>query len=230
MIYNMTVKPRGNAETARRSILIVDDHPIVREGLAKVINSEGDLFISGEAWDLPSIDAAIKEERPDLIILDVSLSSTSGLDLISVLNARENAPPILVLSMHDEALYAERTIRLGAKGYINKGKPTSTLLAAIRKVLEGLYYVSDPVIYKVFSRMSEKEDEVSVSEIEKLSDRELQVLEMIGQGMGTRQIADNLCLSMKTIQTYQQRTKEKLALKNINDLIRYAGLWVNDNA
>ena len=112
----MTTTPGENTKKSKRSILIVDDHPVVREGLAKVINNETDLFISGEAWDMPSIDTALKEEIPDLIILDVSLSNSSGLDLIKVLNARENAPPILVLSMHDEALYAERFIRLGAKG------------------------------------------------------------------------------------------------------------------
>ncbi|MCH7859076.1 MAG: response regulator transcription factor [Candidatus Marinimicrobia bacterium] len=226
----MTTTTRENTKKSKRSILIVDDHPVVREGLAKVINNETDLFISGEAWDMPSIDTALKKERPDLIILDVSLSNSSGLDLIKVLNARENAPPILVLSMHDEALYAERFIRLGAKGYITKDEPTLTLLGAIRKVLRGQYYVSNAVISRVFSRMSKRENDVSIPEIEKLSDRELQVLEMMGQGVSTHQIADYLCLSMKTIQTYQKRTKEKLALKSLNDLIRYAGLWVNNNA
>ncbi len=214
----------------KRSILIVEDHPILREGLRGVINHEGDLFVVGEAWDTHTAETAIREKKPDLVLVDISLRGSNGLDLIRTLKACYEWMPALVLSMHDEVLYAERAIRAGAKGYLTKSEPPDILLTAIRKVLAGQYHLSDALISRVFDRLYEKRTEKSQSNVENLSDRELEVLEMMGQGACTHQIAENLYLSMKTIQTYQQRIKDKLSLKNATELIQYATQWVNENA
>lgn len=214
----------------KRSILIVEDHPILREGLLRVINHEGDLFVVGEAWDTHTAETAVREKKPDLVLVDISLRGSNGLDLIRALKTNYEWLHTLVLSMHDEVLYAERAFRAGAKGYVTKSEPSEILLAAIRKVLAGQYYLSDALISRVFGQLYEKRTEKGRSDVEKLSDRELGVLEMMGQGASTHQIAENLYLSMKTIQTYQQRIKDKLSLKNATELIQYATQWVNENA
>ena len=214
----------------KRSILIVEDHPILREGLRRVINHEVDLFVVGEAWDNLTAETAIQEKKPDLVLVDISLRGSNGLDLIRALKTNYEWLHTLVLSMHDEVLYAERAFRAGAKGYVAKSEPSDILLAAIRKVLAGQYYLSDALISRVFGQLYEKRAEKGRSDVEKLSDRELGVLEMMGQGASTHQIAENLYLSMKTIQTYQQRIKDKLSLKNATELIQYATQWVNKNA
>ncbi len=214
----------------KRSILIVEDHPILREGLRRIINHEVDLFVVGEAWDTLTAETAIHEKKPDLVLVDISLRGSNGLDLIRALKTNYEWLHTLVLSMHDEVLYAERAFRAGAKGYVTKSEPSDILLAAIRKVLAGQYYLSDALISRVFGQLYEKRTEKGRSNVETLSDRELGVLEMMGQGASTHQIAENLYLSMKTIQTYQQRIKDKLSLKNATELIQYATQWVNENA
>jgi len=214
----------------KRAILIVEDHPILREGLRRVINQEVDLFVVGEAWDTLTAETAIREKKPDLVLVDISLRGSNGLDLIRALKTKYERLHTLVLSMHDEVLYAERAFRAGAKGYVTKSEPSDILLAAIRKVLAGQYHLSDALISRTFDRLYEKRTEKSQSNVENLSDRELEVLEMMGQGACTHQIAENLYLSMKTIQTYQQRIKDKLSLKNATELIQYATQWVNENA
>lgn len=214
----------------KRSIIIVEDHPVLREGLKKIINHEEDLSIIGEAWDVPSAWAAIKAKKPDLVIIDISLGESNGLELIKELKMHYKELPILVLSMHDEALFAERAIQAGAKGYITKSEQSDVLLAAIRKVLSGKYYVGENIVSRIFSQLFDYPKNLKKSPIERLSNRELEVLQLMGMAKGSRQIAEALHLSIKTVQTYQQRIKDKLGLINTTELIQYATQWVNTEA
>lgn len=214
----------------KQSIIIVEDHPVLREGLKKIINHEEDLSVIGEAWDVPSAWAAIKAKKPDLVIIDISLGESNGLELIKELKMHYEDLPILVLSMHDEALFAERAIQAGAMGYITKSEQSDVLLAAIRKVLSGKYYVGDSIVSRIFNRLFTHPKNLKKSPIERLSNRELEVLQLMGMAKGSRQIAEALYLSIKTVQTYQQRIKDKLGLKNTTELIQYATQWVNTEA
>jgi len=219
-----------NMISSTRSIIIVEDHPILREGLKKIINHEEDLSIIGEAWDVRSAWAAIKAKKPDLVIIDISLGESNGLELIKELKVHYEELPILVLSMHDEALFAERAIQAGAKGYITKSEQSDVLLAAIRKVLSGKYYVGESIVSRIFNRLFDYPKNLKKSPIERLSNRELEVLQLMGMAKGSRQIAEALYLSIKTVQTYQQRIKDKLGLNNATELIQYATQWVNTEA
>lgn len=214
----------------KRSIIIVDDHPVLREGLKRIINHEEDLSVIGEAWDMPSARTAIRAKRPDLVIIDISLGESNGLELIKELKVHCEELLILVLSMHDEVLFAERAIQAGARGYITKHKPNDVLLAAIRKVLNGQYYVSGGVASRIFNRLYNYPKHQKESPLERLSDRELEVLQLMGMAKGSRQIAEALYLSIKTVQTYQQRIKDKLGLNSATELIQYATQWVNADA
>lgn len=226
----MASMSRRNNIRGKQSIIIVEDHPVLREGLKKIINHEEDLSVIGEAWDVPSAWAAIKAKKPDLVIIDISLGESNGLELIKELKMHYEALPILVLSMHDEALFAERAIQAGAMGYITKSEQTDVLLAAIRKVLSGKYYVGDSIVSRIFNRLFNYPKNLKKSPIERLSNRELEVLQLMGMAKGSRQIAEALYLSIKTVQTYQQRIKDKLGLKNTTELIQYATQWVNTEA
>jgi len=219
-----------NMISSKRSIIIVEDHPVLREGLKKIINHEEDLSIIGEAWDVRSAWAAIKAKKPDLVIIDISLGESNGLELIKELKVHYEELPILVLSMHDEALFAERAIQAGAKGYITKSEQSDVLLAAIRKVLSGKYYVGESIVSRIFNRLFDYPKNLKKSPIERLSNRELEVLQLMGMAKGSRQIAEALYLSIKTVQTYQQRIKDKLGLNNATELIQYATQWVNTEA
>jgi len=214
----------------KRSIIIVEDHPVLREGLKKIINHEEDLSVIGEAWDVLSTRAAIKAQKPDLVIIDISLGESNGLKLIKELKVHYEELPILVLSMHDEALFAERAIQAGAMGYITKSEQSDVLLAAIRKVLSGKYYVGDSIVSRIFNRLFDCPKNLKKSPIERLSNRELEVMQLMGMAKSSRQIAEALYLSIKTVQTYQQRIKDKLGLKNATELIQYATQWVNTEA
>lgn len=211
----------------KKSVLVVEDHPILRSGLIQVINNEPDLCVTGEADDVQSTLSALGNQVPDMAMIDISLKGGNGIELIREIKSKWGDLPMLVLSMHDESLFAERAINAGARGYITKSESTDKILEAIRTVIRGDYYVSPQMISKVFGRMYDHKKKIKKSPLEQLSDRELEVLELTGQGKNTRQIAERLFLSMKTIQTYQQRLKDKLSLENATALIQYATQWVN---
>jgi DNA-binding NarL/FixJ family response regulator len=205
----------------------VDDHPVVRQGLAQLINQEKDLEVRGYAEDAFGAMQAIKDVRPDMIIVDLSLKGASGMDLVKDIKIQYPNLPILILSMHDESLYAERALRAGAKGYIMKHEATERVVTAIRRVLAGQIYVSDTMAAKMVSKFATGAGQPSASPIECLSDRELEVFRLIGEGHKTRDVADKLHLSVKTIETYRAHIKEKLGFKDGNELFRFAVEWVN---
>jgi DNA-binding NarL/FixJ family response regulator len=214
-------------EKGKTKVLIVDDHPIIRQGLAELINNEQDLTVCGQAEDAPEALVKIKESEPDMVIVDISLKETSGMELIKDIKAKYSNLPVLVLSMHDEALYAERILRAGAKGYVMKAEATEKVIVAIRKILIGQIYVSDKMAAKMVRKLVGGGPDMGVSAIERLSDRELEVFHLIGQGYGTRQIAERLHLSIKTIETYREHIKEKLNLADASELLQYAIQWTH---
>ncbi len=213
-------------DAARKTrIFIVDDHPIVREGLSLMMNREPDLMVCGEAEEAGSALQAIPTAKPDFLIVDISLSGPDGLDLLKSIRARYPSLPVLILSMHDESIYAERALRAGANGYIMKQEATERVLVAVRQILTQKVYVSD----RVANRMLQQYIRGSVSEtqspIAELSDRELEVFRLIGEGHSTRMIAEELHLSVKTVESYQAHIKEKLSLKNGRELVQRAIQW-----
>jgi DNA-binding NarL/FixJ family response regulator len=214
-----------NSPPAKRQVLIVDDHPIIRYGLALLINREPDLMVCGEAEDTQSATKAIVSLRPDIVILDISLGGPDGLELLKQIRARDTNLPVLVLSMHDEATYAERVLRSGANGYIMKQEATDRVLTAIRCILEGQVYVPDRVASKLLRRYAHTSTVTAETPLAALSDRELEVFRLIGGGRSTRQIADTLQLSVKTVESYQAHIKEKLELLNARELQYYAIQW-----
>jgi DNA-binding NarL/FixJ family response regulator len=218
---------RIQAGKDKTKVLIVDDHPIIRQGLSELINHEPDLTVCGHAEDAPEALGKIKESEPDMVIVDISLKETSGMDLTKDIKAQYPNLPVLALSMHDEALYAERMLRAGARGYIMKAEATENVVTAIRKILSGQIYVSDKMAAKMVRKLVGGSPDVGASVIERLSDRELEVFRMIGQGFGTRQIAERLHLSIKTIETYREHIKEKLNLADASELLQYAIQWTH---
>ena len=210
----------------KRRVFIVDDHPAVQEGLATVVNQQRDLEICGAAGSAREAMERIAGLKPDLVIIDLSLQDGNGLELIKDLHARDHKLPLLVLSMHDEALYAERVLHAGAGGYVMKKEPMNVLLGALRHVLDGEVYLSEPLKAKIVGFHVGRAHPVIQSPVELLSDRELEVFELTGQGLGTREVADRLKLSMKTVSCYRQSIKSKLALKNGTELTRQAIHWV----
>jgi DNA-binding NarL/FixJ family response regulator len=219
-------RPRKPAKRAVTRIVIVDDHPMIRERLAEVIHREQDLTVCGEAEDVHSALAAIERTRPDLAIVDLVLRGDShGLDLIKDMRARFPEVAILVFSLHDESPLAERVIRAGARGYITKQEATRDVLVAIRTVLAGRVYLSDKAAQQVATKVATTASTAARNSFEKLSDRELRVLEFIGKGLSTRQIAEKLNLGVPTIETYRARIKEKLHLRDASDLLQYAIRW-----
>lgn len=218
--------PAKSDQRSKHGVIIVDDHPVVRQGLAQLINQEDDLEICGQAEDAHQAMQAIKECEPDMVIVDISLKDTSGMDLIKDIKVQYPDLPVLTLSMHDEAVYAERALRAGARGYIMKQEATERVVTAIRRVLSGDVYVSDRMAAKMVSKLAHGVTSSS-SPVDCLSDRELEVFRLIGEGHGTRQVAEKLHLSVKTIETYRAHIKDKLGLKNANELFRSAIEWVN---
>ncbi|MBN2441075.1 MAG: response regulator transcription factor [Spirochaetales bacterium] len=214
----------------KKRLLIVDDHPIVRQGITRLINYEEELMVCGEAGNAKEALEAVEKEKPDMVIVDISLKGRSGLELIKDLRMRHQELPVLVVSMHDESLYAERVLRAGAKGYIMKQEPPEKVLNAIRQVLSGKIFVSEKMREKMLQRYVLGSSQKNASTVERLSDRELEVFRLIGKGMGTRQIAKELDLSIKTVETYREHIKEKLNLENSSKLLQYAIDWVqNEN-
>lgn len=230
----MGKKQQGEALPAGRQadgdearIFIVDDHPIVRQGLTELINHEKDLVVCGQAEDAAQTLKALKTLKPDMIIVDISLREKNGVELIKDIKLQYPGLPILALSMHDETLYAERALRAGAKGYIMKQQAIEKVITAIRKVLDGQVYVSDRMAAKMVGKLVGGKADVGASPLDRLSDRELEVFLLIGKGYGTRNISEQLHLSVKTIETYRSHIKEKLNLTDAAELLRYAIQWVN---
>jgi len=218
------------ANKTKRRVFLVDDHPLVREWLANLINQQPDLEVCGEAENAVSALAGIARTGAELAVIDISLNAASGLDLIKDLSIQHPSVAALVLSMHEEELYAERAMRAGARGYVRKRETSKNILAAIRRVLEGGIYISQ----KLSSRMAQKflkgQEGVGVaqSRVGQLSDRELEVFYLLGQGKSTSQIAEQLHISLKTVQAYCVRAKAKLGLTTAMELVREAILWVEN--
>lgn len=211
---------------SKRKILIVDDHPILRKGLALLINQEPDLIVCGEAEHAQMALEMIDSVTPDMAIVDISLPGIDGIELIKTLRLRQKDMPVLVVSMHDETLYAERSLRAGARGYIMKQEALEKVLVAIRKVLEGEIFVSDRVTTKMLEKFVSVEGiSEATSPMDLLSNRELTVFRLIGQGYKTRQIAEKLHLSMKTVESYRAHIKDKLKLGDGTDLLKHAIQW-----
>lgn len=220
-------KPRDKIDGNKAKILIVDDHPLVREGLADLVNKEKDLVVCGQAEDAYQAMEAIRELKPDMAIVDISLKETSGLELIKDIKVRHPSLPVLTLSMHEESVYAERALRAGAKGYIMKREATKKVVTAIRKVLSGQLYLSEKMTTRLVRKFVDGKPEAGTSPIDCLTDRELEVFSLLGRGNGTRQISEQLHLSVKTIETYRSRIKEKLNLTSASELLQHAFQWVN---
>lgn len=212
--------------TARKRVLIVDDHPFMRAGLAQLIDKQPDLTVAGEAGDPVAAMAELAKGRFDLVLTDITMPGRSGLEFIKDLHALHPGLAILAVSMHDEIIYAERVLRAGARGYIMKEAGGENLLAAIRQVLSGQVYVSPKMSARVLENLSGQKPRGSNSPIEKLTDREFEVFQLIGQGKSTRDIAKQLNLSSKTVDVYRGNIKEKLALQDTTALVRHAVRWV----
>jgi DNA-binding NarL/FixJ family response regulator len=219
----MTSNPATGA--AKRTVFIVDDHPIIRQGLALLINREPDLAVCGDAEEAATALRRIEELKPDLVVVDISLNGPDGLDLLKTIRARDANLPVLILSMMDELMYAERGLRAGANGYIMKQQATEQVLVAIRRILGGEIYVSERIANKMLHLFVGGSPTEQTSPVADLTDRELEVFRLIGEGHGTRQIADELHLSVKTVESYQAHIKEKLLLKNGRELVQRAIQW-----
>ena len=211
---------------ARKSrVFIVDDHPLVREGLTNLMNGQNDLIVCGEAKNSAQAIDGIMKTRPDVALIDISLENESGLELIKQLAGQFPEVGLIVLSMHDEGLYAERALRAGAQGYVMKHETSSSVLASIRRVLEGGVYISERIINRMAMRFTSAGGVAATSPVERLSDRELEIFRLLGQGRTTSQIAEDLHLSLKTVQAYCARAKEKFGVTSLTELLRAAIQW-----
>ncbi len=212
-------------KNTRKAVLIIDDHPIVRQGLRALIEQEEDLTVSGEAGNSAEALDQLATTTPDLLLVDISMKGPDGLELTKSVRSLKPDLPILIVSMHDENLYAERVLRAGANGYIMKEEVAQNMIEAVRKVLAGDIYISDRMRQRILRGVAGQRQQPTSFSVERLSDRELEVFRLIGQGRSTRQIAEELHLSVKTIETYRAHIKEKLHLANANELVRQAVQW-----
>ena len=219
------MKRKAAANDRKRNVLIVDDHPLLRDGLAKVINQQADLAVCGEAADARAGLAAAAKLRPDVVIADLTMDEGNGLDLIKDLHLRQPNLPVLVLSMHHENLYAERAVRAGARGYVMKREPVAAVLAALRKVLAGQMALSEKIVRRLLDApVRSRKSAASPADV--LSDRELEVFRLLGQGFGTRQIAEKLRLATSTVESYRAGIKNKLGLARATELVARAAQHV----
>jgi DNA-binding NarL/FixJ family response regulator len=221
----MASHPQIASHTKKYAVLLVDDHPIVRQGLALLIDREADLSVCGEAEGAHTAFHAIDTLHPDIVVLDISLSGPDGLDVLKEIRMKSGDLPVLILSMHDESIYAERAMRAGANGYIMKQEATEKVLVAVRRILQGDVYLSDRLTSTMLQQFVRGSAPARSSPLLNLTDRELEVFRLIGEGHGTRRIADELHLSVKTIESYQAHIKEKLALRNARELVQHAIEW-----
>jgi DNA-binding NarL/FixJ family response regulator len=222
----VTNQHRVNKKESR--VFIVDDHPVVRRGLVQLINQEEDLTVCGEAEGAHEALQVMGTLQPDIAVIDISLKGVSGIELIKSIKVRWGDLPILVLSMHDESLYAERVLRAGALGYIMKQEPAEKVITAIRRVLGGEIYVSDRMAAKMIQKCVDGRGDTGHAPLELLSDRELEVFELIGRGYSTRRIAELLHVSVKTVESHREHIKKKLNLLDGTELVWHAVQWVSD--
>ena len=220
------LKPLPAATVKKTRVLLVDDHPTMREGLIRVIEREADLTVCSQADGFHQALEMIESSKPDIAVVDLSLAGQNGIELIKDIKARYPLLPVLVHSMHDESVYAERSLRAGAKGYISKREPPQKLLQAIREVLQGEVYLSEPMTKQILHAVGADRPGKNTSPLRELSDREFEVFELTGQGLGTKQIADTLHLSEKTIQAHRDHIRQKLDLPDGRGLTRFAIRWV----
>jgi DNA-binding NarL/FixJ family response regulator len=221
---------RDKPNIRRVRVMIVDDHPMTRAGLAHMLNHQPDMTVSGEAESAAEALASLETNEPDLMLVDITLPGKSGLELIKDIKAMHPALPVLVVSMHDESLYADRVLRAGARGYISKHEGGEKLMSAIRHVLSGKIYVSETMSAHILEIFSGGQTTPQRSSIESLSDREFEVFELMGQGLSGRQIADRLHLSAKTVDAHRANIKGKLKMKTSTELISFAARWIADQA
>jgi DNA-binding NarL/FixJ family response regulator len=225
----LPVKPAPAALNGKKNatrVVIVDDHPLLRKGIGQLINNEKDLQVVGEAEDAHKALTTIENTKPDVALIDISLGGTSGIELLKNIKVRFPKLQVLVLSMHDESVYAHRALRAGASGYIMKGEGTEKVLTALRKILNGEVNLSERLGTRMLNTLVGGRASLTSSPIEELSDRELEVFSLIGQGHGTRPIAEKLHLSVKTIESHRAHIKEKLNLQNATELVHHAIQWV----
>jgi DNA-binding NarL/FixJ family response regulator len=218
------------AKDSRARILLVDDHAVVRYGIAQLINRQNDLVVCGEEEDASRAMSAIGTLKPDLVIADISLKDSSGLELMRNIKAQHPGLPVLVVSVHDESIYAEIAFRAGALGYLMKQEAVDKILTAIRRVLAGSIYVSDVQAARMLQQQVRGQNTIQESPVKSLSDRELEVFQLIGQWKKTKDIASQLHLSIKTIEYYREQIKKKLNLKSAAELTHYATSWVQREA
>ena len=218
---------QGKLEMAKPKyrILIVDDHPLIRFGVAQLVNQQPDLAVCGEASSLSEAIGVFENTKPDVVLIDLSLKDGHGLDLVKALQAVDSPPKMLVLSVHDESVYAERALRAGAQGYLSKGEAIDEIVGAIRRILRDEIHLSPQIAARLLSGLSGKTTQKGRSPDAVLSDRELQVFELIGCGLRSREISERLLLSIKTVDTYREHIKEKLGLRDSAELVFHAVLW-----
>lgn len=219
------MKSGNQATQAKKAIFVVDDHPLMRQGLAQLINSEPDLFVCGEAEDAPRALKGIATKKPDLVIVDISLQGNNGIELTKSIKALYKDLRIMVLSMHDEHIYAQRVLRAGANAYLMKQEAPDKVVNAIRRTLNGDIYVSEKVGAQILHQIVNGRGS-SGSPMDQLSDRELEIIQLIGEGKTTRDIAGSLNVSVKTVESHRAHIKEKLNLKNATELVQYCVQWV----
>lgn len=217
----------NTSDKPKLKVFLVDDHPLVREWLTQVIEREADLTVCGEASEAPEALEKILKIQPGIVIADISLKTSHGVTLVKDLKVQCPHLPVLVLSMHDESLYAERVLRAGAMGYITKQEATKKILHAIRQVLSGQIYVSESMASRMVHKLVAGKPGETNSPVERLTDRELEVFQMIGRGLGTRRIAEELHLGIKTVESYRARIKDKLGLEDATQLLQQAIQWVH---
>ncbi len=221
---------QNKAESHKRKVLIVDDHPVVRDGLTSLINHEDDLFVCGEAGEAHQALKAISELKPDVVIVDITLGDSDGIELTKDIKARHAKLPVIVLSMlHDESIYAERVLHAGARAYLMKDAVSEKIITAIRTVLNGEIYVSDIMAKKLLRKLAGNHVDAINIPINGLTDREFEVFRWIGQGHKSSKIAQRMHLSVKTVETYHSRIKEKLDLANAAELLQYAIKWAGSS-
>jgi DNA-binding NarL/FixJ family response regulator len=221
------MKP-GKSTIRRVRIMIVDDHPMTRAGLAHMINHQPDMIVSGEAESAGQALAALEANQPDLMLVDITLPGKGGLELIKDVKVMHPGLPMLVVSMHDESLYGDRVLRAGARGYISKHEGGEKLMRAIRHVLSGKIYVSETMSAHILEVFSGGQTTPERSSVESLSDREFEVFELMGQGFSARQIGDRLHISAKTVDAHRANVKSKLKMKTGAELISFAARWIAD--
>lgn len=221
---------RTTGGTAKRRILLVDDHPMTREGLAVNLNRQADLVVCGEAGAPAEAMSLLPQLKPDLMVTDLTMPGRSGVEFVKDVHAMLPDLPILVLSMHDEMLYAERALRAGARGYLMKDAGSGKILEVIRLILGGQPYASPQISVRLLDAMTGRRPRGSASPIEKLSDREFEVFRLLGTGKSTKEVATALCLSPKTVDVHRGRIKEKLQIKDATSLLHHAVRWVETQA